>query len=69
MEAGVGAMAVANSSSALSFTGIVSVLEPTDVRTSDPEPDTNGWKAVDGNPETYLARPGGCPRLVARAGV
>ena len=31
----------------------VSVLEPIDVRTSDPEPDTNGWKAVDGNPETF----------------
>jgi hypothetical protein len=33
--------------------GNVSVLEPMDVRTSDPEPDTNGWKAVDGNPETF----------------
>ena len=52
MEAGVG-VAVASSSSTLSFTGIVSVLEPIDVRTSDPEPDTNGWRAVDGNPETY----------------
>jgi hypothetical protein len=31
----------------------LSVLEPMDVRTSDPEPDTNGWKAVDGNPATY----------------
>ena len=33
--------------------GNVSVLEPIDVRTSDPEPDTNGWKAVDGNVETF----------------
>ena len=28
-------------------------MAPIDVRTSDPEPDTNGWKAVDGNPETF----------------
>ena len=33
--------------------GNLSVLEPIDVRTSDPEPDTNGWKAVDGNPATF----------------
>jgi len=33
--------------------GNVNVLEPIDVRTSNPEPDTNGWKAVDGNPETF----------------
>ena len=31
----------------------VSIPEPIDVRTSDSEPDTNGWKAVDGNPETF----------------
>ena len=31
----------------------VSVLEPIEVRTSDPEPDTNGWKVVDGNPATF----------------
>ena len=33
--------------------GTVSVLEPIDVQTSDPEPDTNGWKAVDGNLKTF----------------
>ena len=38
---------------ALNLEGNVCVLEPIDVRTSDPEPDTNGWKAVDGNPETF----------------
>ena len=39
--------------SALKSEGNVSVLEPIDVRTSDPEPDTNGWKAVDGNLGTF----------------
>ena len=37
----------------------MSVLNPMEVRTSDPEPDTNGWKAVDGNPETYWQGQGG----------
>ena len=40
-------------SSAQTSNGNVSVLQPIDVRTSDPEPDTNGWKAVDGNPATF----------------
>jgi hypothetical protein len=33
--------------------GGVSVPEPVDVRTSDAEPDTNGWGAVDGNLDTF----------------
>ena len=32
--------------------GKATTIRPVDVRTSDPEPDTNGWKAVDGRPET-----------------
>ena len=52
-EAGAKAMTAASSSLVLSSKGSVSVLNPMDVRTSDPEPDTNGWKAVDGNPETF----------------
>jgi hypothetical protein len=57
---GVGARVIASGFSALTskenanvLKGNANVPEPIEVRTSDPEPDTNGWKAVDGNPETY----------------
>jgi hypothetical protein len=49
----VGVRARANSFLASTSKGNASVLKPMEVRTSDSEPDTNGWKAVDGNPETF----------------
>ena len=50
---GAGVEAQTSSFSDLVSNENVSVLEPIEVRTSDPEPDTNGWKAVDGNPATF----------------
>ena len=50
---GVGARAIASSFLASASKGTVCVLKPIEVRTSDPEPDTNGWKVVDGNAETF----------------